>query len=209
MVQRSAGGGGVGAFRRSFVLAVLAFLSAAPVASATLQRLQAIDAAALTFRSGDLVIFDGSRLQCLGVGPAGVPNKSGVVCFQGTGHRYAQGSEAVAVYEYEPGAVTTRSALAPAAGSEFRGIFAKTTIRRTLHVAFPGMAHLAATSLRCWYYSSQKLDKGHRAVACYTTDSNGPLPRKGGIFIDDRLAAFVDVDSERNTTLGAAQHHAG
>jgi hypothetical protein len=155
----------------------------------------------VNFGNGSLVLFKGSKLQCLGFGPYGVPGKSGVVCFRGSPKHIYTHSYAAAIYALEPGAKASVAHIWPNNEKDLRRIFDATTIGKTYQVALNGTAELAGTSITCFYYVSDHLDRGHRGVACYPTDSQGPLPGKNGIFLDDVKAALVDVDSSRSVKL--------
>jgi hypothetical protein len=155
----------------------------------------------VSFESGDLVLFNGSTLQCLGIGPYGIPGKSGLVCFRGSPKHIYANSYAAAIYEYVPGKRAARSKIWPNDDSELKQIFSENHIGHTHRVQLNAAAHLSGTSLTCFYYVSAHLHAGHRGVACYPTDSTGPLPGKNGIFIDDAKAGTVDVDSARQVKL--------
>jgi hypothetical protein len=149
----------------------------------------------LVLRSGTLVAFRGTSLQCLAFGPlARVEGERGVLCFKGHPRQHAAGTRWI---------WTTSKSISSAANStdaEYRAIRSGTTIRRTVTVAPGTTFRLAGTGhvwrgrpaeLGCGFERAAGEPAGQARVICVTLGETGPLPRSYGFLVSQRLVASI------------------
>lgn len=150
--------------------------------------------AELSVRSGDLVAFEGTSLQCLVFGPiARVEGKHGVLCFKGRPRQHATGTRWIAMTPrsiFSSGSVTR----------DFRSITSAASIQRvvrastgtTLTVAGLTYANKGRTAqLGCRYQRIAAIDADAKGVLCADVANGMPLPDSYGFLLTQGLAATL------------------
>jgi hypothetical protein len=179
--------------RRSGIVllaAAVAAITAAPGTSAGGARSTA--APRISARSGSLVVFKGTDLQCLTFGPiAGVEGKTGVFCFLGPPKTHEPGTYWFALTP--PSIFANTSAGDPV----FRAITSGTHIRSTVTTDGVAPLYVGGTDIACVIRVSRAVDPGHKAVVCTDFDARGPVPDSEGFALSDRFLATTSYDSHR------------
>lgn len=136
----------------------------------------------VAIRSGDLVVFRGTSLQCLAFGPrTQIKGKSGILCFKGPRRQHKLGTW---------WALVTRASIhAGTADSDaFRAATSGTTIRRTLTIVLNDSVVFAGSGIGCWFRTSEAGEKG---VMCGESRGARPRPASEGFLLTERILATV------------------
>jgi hypothetical protein len=148
--------------------------------------------AVIWLRSGDLVVFEGTSLQCLAFGPVPVKRTptTGVLCFKGPPRQH-HGATWWMALTYQGSGLTASSTVD---NPLFRAATSKTTIRRTVRVADTAtgvfLEPQGGANIGCLFAVSVVVDPGKKAVSC-VGEGKGWAEPYGFVLSQRRLASVT------------------
>jgi hypothetical protein len=185
----------------AFLTGALAGMLVAASAGAT----KPTSSEALRYRSGTIVAFRDTSLQCLVFGPlSGVKGKNGVLCFKGRPRRRAGGTRWVMT---TPRSITSSTSSSDAT---YRAITSSTPIRASVALSQGSTFTLAGVrytsngrtaELGCRYQVVRVVDPGQKAVICTDVDGGTPVPGSFGFVLSQRVLAMVEFRSDGQLTI--------